>query len=163
MQKSDNNLFPVKAAQEFLSFIHHTTQATGNVLYLLRIRVYSKKCPRIMKMCLLLHTPIVIFATNNPRPPPAIIEQIMLTTKAKAHTYPTKNGPNCEQQCRTSCNTVFLVVPAQQDIPIIGGVFPLIFAPCSLCRFPIIRESRKTVYTMQIKVFRVPKTFLAKS
>jgi hypothetical protein len=42
MQKSDSNLFPVKAAQEFLSFIYHTTQATGNVLYLLRIRVYSK-------------------------------------------------------------------------------------------------------------------------
>jgi hypothetical protein len=96
-----------------------------------------------MKMCLLLHTPIVIFATNNPRPPPAIMEQIMLTTKAKAHTYPTKNGPNWEQQCRTSCNTVFLAVPAQQDIPIIGGVFPLSFVPCSLCRFPIIRESRK--------------------
>jgi hypothetical protein len=65
MQKSDSNLFPVKAAQEFLSFIYHTTQATGNVLYLLRIRVYSKKCPRIMKMCLLLHTPIVIFATKQ--------------------------------------------------------------------------------------------------
>jgi len=108
----------------------------------------------------LLHTAIVIFATNKPRPPPAIMEQIMLTTKTKAHTYPTNNGPNCEQQCPTSCNMVFLVVPPQQDIRIVG-VFSLNFAPCSLCRFPIIRESRRTVYTMQNEVLQVPETFLA--
>jgi len=45
MQKSDNNLFPVKAAKEVLSFIHHVTQSRGSMLYLHKLEFIQKNVP----------------------------------------------------------------------------------------------------------------------